>query len=93
MFLSIEVNDNEPSLSGVGSLGAGGQGGILPENIREYKEKETIYSCCWPLQIFQPFYPSESDDDHTKYLNFTWPRILALCSLPPRNHLSFDSTT
>ena len=34
----------------------------------------------------------EYDDDHTKYLNFTWPRIVALCSLPPRNHLSFDST-
>ena len=40
MFLSIEVNDNEPSLSGVGSMGAGGA--ILPENKREHKEKATI---------------------------------------------------
>ena len=69
MFQSIEVNDNEPSLRGVGTMGVGGA--ILPENKREHKEKQTIYSCCWPLQIFHPSYPSKSDDDHTKYLNFT----------------------
>ena len=51
MFLSIEVNDNEPSLSAVGVWGA--RGAILPENKREHKYKETIHSCCSPLQIFK----------------------------------------
>ena len=33
MFLSIEVNDNEPSLSGVGSLGAGGHTANIYDQI------------------------------------------------------------